>query len=79
MSDRTSKKREYNQRTYSTHLVRIRADSALADYVVEYKATRNSLNLLITRLLCDYFHCDLPHRWYEEVDRRGIWPPDIFK
>lgn len=60
---RTDKIREYNKNAYTTHLLRVRADSALAGKLEEYKQNGGSMNRLINELLSKYFDVPLPPRY----------------
>ena len=63
----TRQKKIYNQRTYMTHLYRLRVDSDLADRVGAYKADGHSLTQLISELLAGYFGVPLPMKIYTVV------------
>ena len=68
----------YNRREYSRTSVRYRTDSALAEHLAMYASTGGtSVNMLITRLLCDYFKCPIPAKQYTEFDRAVLWPLEL--
>ena len=62
----TREKTKYNQRTYATHVLRVRKDSDLADRIAGYKADGFSLNQLVMELLAAHFGTELPMKYYFE-------------
>lgn len=56
-------KQKYNKKAYSNHMFRVRKDSALEDRIQAMIADRQSVNWLITELLCDHFNVPIPHKY----------------
>ena len=53
----------YNAATYRGHMYRVRKGCELDDRLGEYIADGQSVNWLITELLCQYFDVPMPHRY----------------
>ena len=56
-------KRSYNSNTYNSHLYRVRKGCQLDEQLHAYKNAGQSVNWLITELLCGYFNVPMPHRY----------------
>jgi len=66
-------KKRHCLHTYKQVNFRIRRDSELYKAVTEYlNDGETSLNLLVTRALCEYLKCKLPHRQYTTYKRKRI-------
>jgi len=75
---RLSQIEAYNRREYSRASFRYRTDSVLAECLATYASTGGtSVNMPITRLLCDYFNCQIPAKQYTEYDRVVLWPLEL--
>jgi hypothetical protein len=73
---RTTGKAQHCKRRYKQYCFRIRRESQLAAAVETFLTDGNtSLNFLITRALCAYLQCPLPHRQYDTYERKRIYPP----
>jgi predicted HicB family RNase H-like nuclease len=67
---KTQGKARHCKAKYQQFNFRIRRDSELHAKVVEYLAEgESSLNMLLTRALCAYTGCSLPHREYSTYKR----------
>jgi len=51
----------YNKKTYQDYRLRIRKDSDINARMTEYKNQGNSMNYLLTKLLCEHFGEPFPH------------------
>jgi len=65
-----------NKSPYASHILRVRNESDLEDKIQSHIAEGNSLNWLVTELLCDYFKTSIPHKCRFITIREKIWPPD---
>ena len=72
---RTAQKKRYNKGAYTSYLFRVRTDSELADRLGEHIAEGDcSVNLLITKALCEYMGVELPHKRYCTWERIRLFP-----
>lgn len=73
MDAKTKGKARHCKRTYKQFNFRIRRESALFDVLSDFiKNGDTSLNFLITRALCAYLSCEIPHRQYSTYTRKRI-------
>ena len=73
MDARTRNKALHCKRVYKQMNFRVRRQSALYERMEAYLSEgETSLNLLITRALCEYLKCELPHRQYSTYTRHRI-------
>lgn len=70
----TIEKRKFNKKTYRSIIFRVRFNSEL-DKLLHHHSLHGSfsVNFLITRALCNYFDCPLPHRSYKSWSRYNIF------
>ena len=73
MDARMRNKALHCKRVYKQVNFRVRRQSVLYAKIEAYLSDgETSLNLLITRALCEYLKCELPHRQYSTYMRRRI-------
>jgi len=66
MKNKTDKVAEYNADNYTRYSLRVRNGTQLAKKIEENTDDGEySLNFLVTKLLCEHFEIELPHKYYE--------------
>jgi len=64
--------KKYNRKAYTNHMFRIHKGSDLEDRVRALIEERQSLNWLITELLCKHFDVPIPHKYRFIVTRTPL-------
>ena len=73
MNKKTQKAKNYNSDNYTKYSFRVRNGSKLGDKLDAYVETGEySVNFLITKLLCEHFGVELPHKYYEHRVRGAL-------
>lgn len=63
-----------NKKRYRTFIFRVRRNSDLERCILEFAAKGNtSVNFLLTKAICKYFKCNLPHFEYRTYKRTPLY------
>jgi len=73
MGAREAGKASHDKRRYKKIIFRVRKESELAAILADHcEAGDTSVNFLITKALCKYLGCPIPHREYLTYTRQRL-------
>ncbi|MCL2360891.1 MAG: hypothetical protein FWC73_03635 [Defluviitaleaceae bacterium] len=65
MNKEATRANKYNSNHYHRYAFRVRKGSQLAEKIIANTDDGEfSFNFLVTKLLCEHFNIDLPHKYY---------------